>query len=753
MGNKEGKDNKEIKETTAKVSTEPKVRNTAKENNQSKAKKMDKGSDEVIGQENTEEKKNKEKKEIRGLRYLRRIRRAKQSDGPTLRERFNYRFDNIMTKGMVAKVGLLLGFTLICIIIFGIIIFLVFRQMGIRGSVWQSFLHVIDPGTIAGDQGGFLYTLIMFILTIFGLLFTGTLIGILNNGMEQRMESLAKGKSHVLEKGHTVVLGYNDVTLSILDELMEANSNHKRIPVVVMDQVRAVDMEYDVRNRLGSDRHTKFIFRTGVIYNYNDLDICSLQDCKSVIINATEDFDTVKAILACKGKLDELEERKVLTRDVYITAVIRHEEFEQEARLAGGWRLKLIVYPRIMAKIIAGAGRQPGLSYVYTELFNYDGNEVYCDYIKPRYGLTEDVNIYDINQYMEDTIIIGGIPHTYRTSSRDIRELEYETDQSEKVYTFPAFPPSMQFKAFDKFLILEEDDEDIKILPPDMASHRIRTEHIRKTTMEDTSPVKIVILGISPMLKQILYELNGYYAGMNKVVKVVLADNAPIEPVVYELKPYIEYPALQMRCKGEVDVYSYEELERILDASVTSIMLLTEDMENPVKEDESVLMQLLYLREIRRRHGYDFNITCEMNLDSNRELAELTGHSDFVVGSNVTALIMTQISEYHELYDFFEEILSNNGSEIYMRKAMAYLNFTEDVLRTDFYTMTKAAAMHGEVLIGLQKLKADPGEGRRLEYEEPVLNPPKWTVGSDGKKQLLEYALKPEDLLVVISSH
>jgi hypothetical protein len=88
-----------------------------------------------------------------------------------------------MTKGMVAKVGVLLGFTLLCIILAGMLVALIIGNMSFRGSIWQSFLHAIDPGTIAGDEGNLLYVFFMFLITIFGLLFTGTLIGILIIGI------------------------------------------------------------------------------------------------------------------------------------------------------------------------------------------------------------------------------------------------------------------------------------------------------------------------------------------------------------------------------------------------------------------------------------------------------------------------------------------------------------------------------------------------------------------------------------------
>ncbi len=680
---------------------------------------------------------------------LKNSRNSKRGGRPSLKERINYWFDNIMTKGMIAKVGFLIAFTIVCTNVAGLIVFLLFHKSNIRGSIWTSFLHVIDPGTIAGDQGGGMYLFVMFILTIFGLLFIGTLIGILNNGMDAKMERLAKGKSRVLEQGHTVVLGYNDVTIAILNELMEANKNHKRVPVLVMDRMRTIDMESEVHNRLDMNRHTKLIFRTGDIYNYDDLDICNLRDCKSIIINAMDDFEAIKAILACTGKLNQIEEEEENPRKVYITAVIRNEENETEAKLAGGDRLKLIVYPRIMAKIIAGAGRQPGMSYVYTELFNYDNNEIYCDSISPSNELTDNVKMFDINQYLEDTIVIGGIPKEEVIPEKGGEE--GAADQQGRYYSFPAFPNHLEFKDFSKFFILEQDDNAIKVLPAARSRHGIREDLIRTGNRPDTDPISIVIIGVSPMLKQILTELDGYYIKASKQAEVKIVDDEEIDLNEYCPDGKNQFKVLNISKTEKVDVYDLKVLEQVLDDKVTSVLLLTENIGDLSKEDELVLMQLIYLRDIRERYDYDFNISCEMNLNSNRQLAELTGHNDFIVGSNITALIMTQISEYHELYELFDELLSSEGAEIYMHRANTYLNFKEPVVRTDFYTMSEAVSRRREVLIGFQKLKyRDPGV-KCHEYEEPVLNPPKWEMNNVSEMKLIEYELLPEDLLVVIS--
>ena len=57
------------------------------------------------------------------------------------------------------------------------------------------------------------------------------------------------------------------------------------------------------------------------------------------------------------------------------------------------------------------------------------------------------------------------------------------------------------------------------------------------------------------------------------------------------------------------------------------------------------------------------------------------------------------------------------------------------------------------VLIGIQQLVNRNPKSTRHEYNEPVLNPAKWTGDNRGGKKLMEYELLPDDLLVVIASN
>lgn len=157
--------------------------------------------------------------------------------------------------------------------------------------------------------------------------------------------------------------------------------------------------------------------------------------------------------------------------------------------------------------------------------------------------------------------------------------------------------------------------------------------------------------------------------------------------------------------------------------------------------DEKTISRLLFIRHLNEAHDSPFSITCEMNLEQNRELAQYTDDEDYIVGNSVTALIMSQLSETRELYPVFSELLSPDGSELYMRPAGQYLDFTEASQNFTFFDMSALVAQKNEVLIGI-RVKTPDGK-----YRQPQLLPPKF----DRNHKVIEYSLHPDDLLITIA--
>ena len=148
---------------------------------------------------------------------------------PTVRERFSYWFDHYMSKGTGALVALLFATTVAVAVVVALLsrLFAPDASGSVGTSLWNSFMRIIDAGNVSGDYESHnaLYVLLMIAATVCGLFVTSILIGIINAACEARLERLRRGNSRVLEKGHTVILGYGEHLSTVLTELAVAGEN------------------------------------------------------------------------------------------------------------------------------------------------------------------------------------------------------------------------------------------------------------------------------------------------------------------------------------------------------------------------------------------------------------------------------------------------------------------------------------------------------------------------------------------------
>ena len=99
------------------------------------------------------------------------------------------------------------------------------------------------------------------------------------------------------------------------------------------------------------------------------------------------------------------------------------------------------------------------------------------------------------------------------------------------------------------------------------------------------------------------------------------------------------------------------------------IVILNDHSLRPDDADMEAISLLLNLRDIRSRCDLHFNITVEMQRETNQKLVDYGDHTDFLVSSSMSSLILAQLAESPELISVFREILSNDGNELYLKNA------------------------------------------------------------------------------------
>ncbi len=604
--------------------------------------------------------------------------------------RLRYAFDNSMSRGAIALIGYL-GLGSIALIFFFALLVVIFHiapagseQPGFFEAAWLSLMRTLDSGTMGGDEGwGF--RVAMLGVTLGGIFIVSALIGVINNGIEGKLTELRKGRSFVVERDHTLILGWSPKVFTILSELVIANENRSRPRIVILAEKDKVEMEDEIRAQVEDVRNTKIICRTGSPLDLKDLEIVNPRECRSVIILAPEsenpDPETIKTILALTNNPDRRPE------PYHIVAEIEEPRNLEVARMVGGDEVQLIATGDLISRIVVQTSRQSGLSVVYTELLDFGGDEIYFHEEPKLVGRTfgEALLAY------EDSCIMG-----LRHGDGRIR-----------------LNPPMETRigSGDSVIAISEDDDTVRVSgdlePWETLEARlgVAADAIREARLRTPRPERTLILGWNGRGLAILREMDRYVAAGSSVT--VVADAAGTHEEIERERGDL---ANQTVSCVEADTTSRRVLDGLGLPDYDQIILLCySDALADQEADARTLITLLHLRDIADKGGHDFRIVSEMLDVRNRELAEVTQADDFIVSNKLTSLMLAQVSENRDLNAVFTDVFDPEGSEIYLKPAGEYVEIGREV---NVYTVVAAARRRNEVVIGY-RLAAQAGDAAR----------------------------------------
>jgi voltage-gated potassium channel Kch len=628
---------------------------------------------------------------------------------PTLSQRFRYHFDNLMSRGTPALIGMLFLLSFIIVILAGVLIS-AFRfaqdgsaPMSFWEAAWESLMRTLDSGTMGQDTGtGF--RLVMLSVTVGGIFVVSTLIGVLSNGIERQMDHLRKGRSRVLETNHTLILGWSPQIFTILSELMIANENQHQARIVVLAEKDKVEMEDEIRERVEELGSTRIICRSGSPIDPTDLEIASPHLAKSIIVlppdnSATPDADVIKTVLAITNSPSRR------AGPYHIVTQIQNEKNLKLLQMVGANdHVQAVLTGDLIARIVTQTSRQSGLSIVYTELMNFEGDEIY---FKSEPALTGKSYGEALLAY-EDSSVMG-------------------LRKGENILLNP--PMDTSIEAGDRIFALSEDDDTIRLSGLDQPPINEAAVCANETPLK-LHPEKCLILGWNRGGVTIVHELDQYVAPGSQVTIVASVEHAEkqitarIGRLQNQALTVLEEEPTDRDLLGTLHLQAYNH-----------IIVLADEAVDPQKADAKTFVTLLHLRDIADQEGRSSSIVSEMLDLRNRKLAEATRVDDFIVSDHLASLMMAQLSEDAELYAVFQDIFDTEGSEIYLKPVGDYVVTGEPV---NFYTVVEAARRRGHTAIGYRKYS----EAGNAEKSYGVHTNPR-------KSEQVTY--QPEDKVIVIA--
>ena len=594
----------------------------------------------------------------------------------SFREKIKYKFDNMMAKGTLFMILMLSFITLFAVLILAILAMIILKGSGNRFSwvLWETFLNILDPGTIAGVENTSGYLVFMTMATIMGLLMTSVLIGLITSGFQTKIEDMRRGKSKVIINGHTLILGWDNTIFTIVSELIIANENVKNPHIVIMADRDITEMQHELHNYLPTYKNTKIVFRRGCLYDKNDLAMCNISKSKSVILLEENDAQKIKVLMAMSNT------QFFDNDDNHVVVLFEEEENFEVAEIIGGDDIIGIDLKDTVSKMIAQTSTQPGLVAVYKDIISFAGDEIYFNRFAEAVGKT----IREVLFCFEKSSVIG-------------------IQKGDSCYFHPDLDTVIEDE--DSIILISEDDDTAKY-----SEHKYEISEekiVRGQALKAHLVENILIIGCDEIMKSIIGELEGYLSDGSRVLLYLPNGTEPDK----ELGNIIKSSHLDIGVMNGI-IPDSNAFEDIIKSGFTKIILLSSCQDEEHKMDSDVLLSLIYLRRISDKLNIKLSIIGKINDIKNSEIAKSTKYHDFIVSSNICGRISTQLSENRYLKPILDDIFDEEGSEIYTKPVKDYVQCGVDI---NYATLLHSAMLKGEICIGYMICR-----GEEYQY---VMNP------------------------------
>ncbi|MCB0958002.1 MAG: hypothetical protein KDB04_00575 [Acidimicrobiales bacterium] len=591
------------------------------------------------------------RREGRAMETVEERRRTGGSSRPTepprasLAAKVRYRFDLALARGPLVVIGYL-GLVMLAIIAAASVIMWVLRLKGVNGgepisdpfdAFWQALLRVVDSGTFAADAT-WPTRLLGLLITLCGIFLAGSLIGLIATAVDQQIERLRKGRSRVLEHGHTLVLGWSPRLPTVLSELVEANANHRRAAVVVLSHLPKDEMEDELRVRVPDTRTTRVVCRTGDPSRPADLDMVNLAGARSVIVLAGDDGDAgvVKAVLAVRSVDPQF-------AHAHVVAEMEDAGNADTLRALTEGRIVTVRADDIIAELTAQACHQAGLAAVFRELLDFRGGEIYFTRVPELDG----VAYADALLAFGESSVLGWV--------RPDGVVELNPD------------PAAPFPSGAEVITVSEDDDRV-----------VFTGLVERPQLEvDPSrpyvepPQHVLIIGWSDLGPAVVAELDEFMAPGSNLDLVV-------DPTLAGCELDALDPPLPPVANGVVRLHEggrgpHGLLAMLAQQPVDQAIVLGYRGAVPVPEaDARTMLTLLTLDKAFAGREERPRVVAEVLDRANVAVAQTTGVSDFIVSDELSSLMIAQLAERLELHRVFDELFDAEGCFLTLNPAALY---------------------------------------------------------------------------------
>ncbi|XP_002526461.3 ion channel DMI1 isoform X2 [Ricinus communis] len=646
-----------------------------------------------------------------------------------LKKRIAYMVDVFFSVYPYAKLLALL-FATIFLIGFGGLALYAVSDGSFAEALWLSWTFVADSGNHA-DRIGTGPRIVSVSISSGGMLIFAMMLGLVSDAISEKVDSLRKGKSEVIEKKHILILGWSDKLGSLLKQLAIANKSIGGGVVVVLAERDKEEMEMDIAKLEFDFMGTSVICRSGSPLILADLKKVSVSKARAIIVLASDenadqsDAHALRVVLSLTGVKEGLKG--------HVVVEMSDVDNEPLVKLVGGELIETVVAHDVIGRLMIQCALQPGLAQIWEDILGFENAEFYIK----RWPQLDGLRFEDVLISFPDAIPCGV------KLAAEGGKINLNPDDS------------YVLKEGDEILVIAEDDDTYAPGP----LPKVRRGSCPKLIDPPKYPEKILFCG--------------WRRDIDDMIMVLEECLAPGS----ELWMFNEVPEKEREKKltdGGLDTSGLENIKlvhregnavirRHLDSlpleTFDSILILADESleDSVVHSDSRSLATLLLIRDIQskrlpyrdtksmplRLSGFshsswiremqqasDKSIIISEILDSRtRNLVSVSRISDYVLSNELVSMALAMVAEDKQINRVLEELFTKEGNEMCIKPAEFYLFDQEELC---FYEIMIRGRQRNEIVIGYRLATA----------ERAIINPPE-------KSKLKKWSL--DDVFVVIS--
>eukprot|EP00286_Rhodomonas_abbreviata_P025993 CAMPEP_0181292280 /NCGR_PEP_ID=MMETSP1101-20121128/2421_1 /TAXON_ID=46948 /ORGANISM="Rhodomonas abbreviata, Strain Caron Lab Isolate" /LENGTH=789 /DNA_ID=CAMNT_0023396737 /DNA_START=350 /DNA_END=2721 /DNA_ORIENTATION=+ len=639
----------------------------------------------------------------------------------TFSEFVQYRLDHYFSQSKLAKPILLLGVTFIVILTSSAFMCLS-GDHDLSLAMWKSWTYVADPGTHA-DAEGLWHRWIAFWTTIGGMLVFAMMIGIISESIGEKVDELKKGKSRVIESNHTLMLGWNDKSLAIIQQIALANESEGGGALVVLADRDKEELEDLLRAAVESRENglrllgTQVIFRSGNPLAEHELTKVAVETARAVIALSPDGLDPdeadsrmVRQVLSLKGS----------SLKAHVVVEMQDVDNRDLVNMIGQDMVEVIVAHDVIGRLMIQCARAPGLAHVLENMMGFEGAEFYLK----NWPELEGKKFSDITCRFDDAIPIG------------LKRIQHN-----EILLNPA--NDMLIEEGDEIMVLAEDDDSYEVNDGTFPIKHTTLPQIEKYAQP---PEKMLFCGwrrdMSDMIKDLESSVAvGSELWLFNTVEMahrneMLLDKGNKEELVLKnltIKNAVGNPIVR---KDLMNIVDKEKKETIPLDEFDSVLVLADsvaiehgaDMES---SDSRSLASLLIIKDIQKnlreekiKRGEKIKMTDPISeiLDTRtRGLLRVVECAGYVMSNQIVSAAIAQVAECRDLNSVLGELLSSAATN---EPQLIPITYYLDVDSTtdnpcSFWDVCRQARLRNEVAIGYK-----PEDVQWAQCARTLLNPP-----------------------------